>query len=215
MRITSGAFRGRALRSPSDLLHHQRVSKSGTSRHSSAIPHSSRGTLSSQHVSASITHPMGDREKLALFNAISARISLENVRVLDLFAGSGALGLEALSRGAAFVVFIDNDSRAIDAIKHNIKELGVSGKTKVLRASASAVSTASLGQFDLILVDPPYDKFTELFDEHLVGSISDHLSDSGLLALSHPTASSPNLPGLTPIFAKKYAAAHLTIYQKQ
>lgn len=86
---------------------------------------------------------------------LASRIgSFEGLRVADLYAGSGALGLEALSRGAAFVTFVENDRSAQDAIKTNAAKLGVSDRLQILGGSAQALPRSE--PFDLIFADPPY-----------------------------------------------------------
>lgn len=103
------------------------------------------------------TRPTADRVREALFNVLTARIDLQGASVLDLYAGSGALGLEALSRGAASAVFVESDHRAAAVIEKNIAALGVTGAT-VRRGTVAAVLRAgSRRPVDLVLIDPPYD----------------------------------------------------------
>lgn len=98
------------------------------------------------------TRPTADRVREALFSMLASRIgSFEGLRVADLFAGSGALGLEALSRGAAHCVFVENDRRAVNAIRANLAALGGSGE--VLPRGAEH---AALPPVDLAFLDPPY-----------------------------------------------------------
>ena len=99
------------------------------------------------------TRPTSDRAREAIFSMLASRVgSFEGLRVADLFAGSGALGLEALSRGAAFCVFVDNDRAAADAIRANIAALGASGE--LLPGGAEHVRMP--GPLDLAFLDPPY-----------------------------------------------------------
>ena len=101
------------------------------------------------------TRPTADRVREALFSMLASRIgSFEGLRVADLYAGSGALGLEALSRGAAHASFVENVRPAQDAIKANAARLGVSDRIQVLGASALALPRSE--PFDLIFADPPY-----------------------------------------------------------
>ena len=103
------------------------------------------------------TRPTADRVREALFSMLASRIgSFEGLRVADLYAGSGALGLEALSRGAAHATFVENGPRAQDAIKANAAKLGVSNRTQILSGSATALPRSE--PFDLIFADPPYAK---------------------------------------------------------
>ncbi|QKS00769.1 16S rRNA (guanine(966)-N(2))-methyltransferase RsmD [Sphingomonas sp. CL5.1] len=101
------------------------------------------------------TRPTADRTREALFSMLASRVgSFEGLAVADLFAGSGALGLEALSRGAGHCLFVEQDKAALDALRANIAKLGATG------AEVRATSVLSLAQtqqpFDLILMDPPY-----------------------------------------------------------
>jgi 16S rRNA (guanine966-N2)-methyltransferase len=101
------------------------------------------------------TRPTADRTREALFSMLASRLgSFEELAVADLFAGSGALGLEALSRGAATCLFVEQDKAALDALKTNIAKLGATG------ADVRATSVLALGPaprpLDLILMDPPY-----------------------------------------------------------
>jgi 16S rRNA (guanine(966)-N(2))-methyltransferase RsmD len=92
----------------------------------------------------------------ALFNLLAARRDFDGLRVLDLYAGSGALGLEALSRGARSAVFVDNDSRATAVIERNITALGLSGATVRRGAVAAVLAPGTDRPVDLVLADPPY-----------------------------------------------------------
>jgi 16S rRNA (guanine966-N2)-methyltransferase len=101
------------------------------------------------------TRPTADRMRETLFSMLASRLgSFEGLRVADLFAGSGALGLEALSRGAAFACFVEHDRRALGAIRANIASLGVEDRAQVLARSALTLPQAE--PFDLIFADPPY-----------------------------------------------------------
>jgi 16S rRNA (guanine966-N2)-methyltransferase len=99
------------------------------------------------------TRPTGDRVRETLFSMLASRLgTFEDLRVADLFAGSGALGFEALSRGAASATFVENDSAAVAAIKRNAARLGA----PVQIHAGSALSLPRAGPFDLVLADPPY-----------------------------------------------------------
>src|SRR3954467_407805 len=101
------------------------------------------------------TRPTADRVRETLFSMLASRLgSFEDLRVADLFAGSGALGLEALSRGAASVTFVENDSKAPALVKRNAERLGATDSIRLLGASALALPRSE--PFDLILADPPY-----------------------------------------------------------
>jgi len=102
------------------------------------------------------TRPTADRTREALFSMLVSRLgSFEGLRVADLFAGSGALGLEALSRGAGHCTFVEQDSAALDALKANVAKLGAGSRADVRAQSVMALGPAS-APFDLILLDPPY-----------------------------------------------------------
>ena len=155
------------------------------------------------------THPMGDREKLALFNMLTGRI--EGARVLDAFAGSGALGIEALSRGAKEVVFVEKSPRAVRVIKDNLAKLDLIEHTEII--ACDVLNYTPSQPFDVILADPPYDNFnlSELQELYKM------MTDDGILVLSHPEFERLKIPllnGLTPDKTRKYARACLTFYSK-
>ena len=105
--------------------------------------------------------PTADRLRESLFNILAHAYGdpLEGARVLDLFAGTGALGFEALSRGAAFVLFVDDGAEARALLRGNVEALGAGGATKVYRRDATKLGPASpMEPFSLALLDPPYGK---------------------------------------------------------
>lgn len=103
-----------------------------------------------------LTRPTADRTRETLFSMLNSRLgSLEGLSVVDLFAGSGALGLEALSRGAEFCLFVEQDRHALDAIKANIAALDARARTSVTAGSVMTLGPAKVPH-DLILLDPPY-----------------------------------------------------------
>lgn len=110
------------------------------------------------------TRPTADRARESVFNVLAHAAwssGVEGRRVLDLFAGSGALGLEAMSRGAAFALFVETDAAARGTIRDNIEALGLFGTTRIHRRDATdlGVKPAGLGEpFDLVFLDPPYGK---------------------------------------------------------
>ena len=108
------------------------------------------------------TRPTLDRVRQALFNVLEhgpAQVDFEGARVLDLFAGSGALGLEALSRGARFALFVEDQVAARAAIRRNVEALGLTGTTKIWRRDATKLGDPGrLAPFDLVFCDPPYGK---------------------------------------------------------
>jgi 16S rRNA (guanine966-N2)-methyltransferase len=105
--------------------------------------------------------PTTDRTREAVFNVLAHRFAdkLEGARVLDLFAGTGALGLEALSRGAAYGVFIEESAEGRGLIRTNVEAFGLTGRTKIFRRDATALGEAgTLSAFGLVFADPPYGK---------------------------------------------------------
>jgi 16S rRNA (guanine966-N2)-methyltransferase len=105
--------------------------------------------------SGQATRPTADRVRETLFSMLTSRLgSFDGLRVADLFAGSGALGLEALSRGAAFAAFVENDSAAASIIRRNVERLGARDQTRVLGGSALGLPASE--PFDLVFADPPY-----------------------------------------------------------
>src|SRR4051812_6925565 len=101
-----------------------------------------------------VTRPTSDRTREALFSMLASRLgTFEGLRVADLFAGTGALGLEALSRGAAHCTFVETDRKAIEALRPNAAKLGA-GERADMRAQSALPPPP--GPFDLILMDPPY-----------------------------------------------------------
>jgi 16S rRNA (guanine966-N2)-methyltransferase len=103
------------------------------------------------------TRPTTDRVRESLFNVLTARMDLQGASVLDLFAGSGALGLEAMSRGAASAVFVEFDRQAATVIGQNITGLGVAGAVVRRGSVASVLASGTHEPVDLVFADPPYD----------------------------------------------------------
>lgn len=111
------------------------------------------------------TRPTSDRVREATFNALGSMGVIDGARVLDLFAGSGALGIEALSRGAAHATFVDHDVRARQAVTANLDATGLAARATVVAGDAFAHLTSRSGDVDLVLLDPPYrfDRWDDLF----------------------------------------------------
>ncbi len=108
----------------------------------------------------SVTRPTADRVREAVFDVLGSLVSLEDASVLDLFAGSGAMGIEALSRGAGRAVFVDQDPRALATVRANLASLGLLDRAVVVRAEVvrwlHGRRPVASGPFDLALCDPPY-----------------------------------------------------------
>jgi len=103
----------------------------------------------------SATRPTSDRVREALFSVLG--VTVRDARVLDLYAGSGALGLEALSRGAASAVFVDRSQQAIKAVRANLEALGMEADVRRMEAGAAIRTASTRGEaYDLVFLDPPY-----------------------------------------------------------
>jgi 16S rRNA (guanine966-N2)-methyltransferase len=101
------------------------------------------------------TRPTTDKVREAVFNALASLGEIDEARVADIFAGTGAMGIEALSRGATHCTFVENDRRALEALAHNLETLGLGSSSTVVRGDATS---AVLGaEVTLVIADPPYD----------------------------------------------------------
>ncbi len=154
------------------------------------------------------THPMGDRIRGSLFNILGDIAGLD---VLDAFAGSGSLGLEALSRGAKSTTFIERDRIAQKVIAENITTLGVENEAKLIRGSVAQWSeTQSNKQFDLIFADPPYNDL----QLSTVFRLKNHLKPKGLMILSYPGRERvPTVNGVVVVDNRSYGDAALAFYR--
>jgi 16S rRNA (guanine966-N2)-methyltransferase len=138
------------------------------------------------------TRPTSDRAREALFNTLASSIRLDRARVLDLYAGTGAVGLEALSRGAVEAVFVESGRAALDALRRNVAAVGLPGATVVARPVGAFLGTEPGTPFDLVFADPPYD----LDDASLGGVLSAlaegaWLADEGFLVVERSVRSGP------------------------
>ena len=160
MRIISGKYKNRELKSPN----------------------------------SSATHPMGERERLAIFNMLGP---LDGKTVLDLFAGTGALGLEALSRGATSATFVENHPKTFQILKENLRDIE---NCKIIKQDVYKLDLAE--KFDLIFIDPPYDKFDlEVLD------FKKYLNKDGVMIISSPKPLNQN--------SRKYANCFITLVQNK
>ena len=107
-------------------------------------------------VPASGVRPTGDRAREALFNSLGSLLELDGARVLDLYAGSGALGLEALSRGAGEVVLVESGPKVVPVLRGNVAAVGLPGASVVVGSVPTVVARPAGQAFDLVLADPPY-----------------------------------------------------------
>jgi 16S rRNA (guanine966-N2)-methyltransferase len=174
------------------------------------------------HVPKTGIRPTMDRVKAAIFSSLADKVV--GARVLDLFAGTGALGIEALSRGAASVLFVDEDRRAIDTIERNLKKAKVEGQTRQREvfdflhgqygSHGQFASSNSLGKFDLIFADPPYEqtKSGEKFIDKLLAneSLPQLLAPNGVFVLEkRPGETVPKTHPWHLLRQKKYGATEV------
>ena len=155
------------------------------------------------------TRPTGDRVREALFNLVGP---IDGATVLDLYAGSGALGLEALSRGARRCVFAEADGAACKVIRANLETLGLTGAL-VLQRDAVAVlrdEVTAGRRHDLVLLDPPYERWPSL-ESRLGGLVPDALAESGLVVVETDARIEPELP-LDLVTTRRYGSARLSVF---
>jgi 16S rRNA (guanine966-N2)-methyltransferase len=156
------------------------------------------------------TRPTGDRAREAAFNLIGP---VDGARVLDLFAGSGAMGLEALSRGAESATFVEKDRAAAAAIERNLDKLALRGAT-VLRedaARALAAETAAARRYDLVLIDPPYRLLAGLLPM-LARYVPSLAAPDGLVVVESDAREEPELP-LPKRTSRRYGSARITVFE--
>lgn len=155
------------------------------------------------------TRPTSDRVREALFSSLESELGgFDDIRVLDLFAGSGALGIEALSRGAKSAVFVESDARAASVIKANIADLGAPGVVRRTTAERF-VSSPDVAAFDLVFVDPPYALATSRVAD-LVGSLQPAMADDVLFVVERSTRDPFTWPeGVEALRDKKYGETTL------
>jgi 16S rRNA (guanine966-N2)-methyltransferase len=156
------------------------------------------------------TRPTGDRVREAAFNLIGP---VDDMAVLDLFAGSGAMGLEALSRGAASAVFVEADREAQRTIERNVEKLDLRG-ARIVRGDARralASEVAAGRRYDLVLVDPPYRMLDSLLPT-LSTYLPSLLAEDGLVVLESPAREHPELQ-LPERTSRKYGSVRLTLFE--
>jgi 16S rRNA (guanine966-N2)-methyltransferase len=157
--------------------------------------------------------PTSDRAREAIFASLGAAVI--DARVLDLYAGSGALGLEALSRGASSCHFVERNAEALEAIRTNLETLGESAHARVERGNAMTVlqRLADAGeQFELVLVDPPYDAVPDLA-AMLTTLLPRVLSPTGSIVFETAAGAAVPVPGLVERYNRRIAAAEIVILQ--
>lgn len=156
-----------------------------------------------------VTRPTGDRVREAAFSLIGP---VEGAHVLDLFAGSGAMGLEALSRGAARCVFVEKDREACHVIERNLEKLGLTGAVVLRRGVVEALreERARDHRFELVIADPPYDDW-ERFAEPLSALVPGLLGNGALVILETGERTEPELP-LDLVMSRRYGSARISVF---
>lgn len=167
----------------------------------------------------SATRPTSDRVRESIFNILAHGIEgleLEDARVLDLFAGTGALGLEAISRGARFCQFVEESAEARGLIRKNADALGVIGQVKIWRRDATKLGPcAPQPGFDLVFADPPYGK--GLGDKALASLIEGQWLNPGAIVVLEEALASPVPPlsGLALIDTRDYGETRIRFYRQE
>jgi 16S rRNA (guanine966-N2)-methyltransferase len=156
------------------------------------------------------TRPTSDRVRENVFNIVAPWV--EGGRVLDLYAGSGAMGLEALSRGAEAAVFMESDPEAVRAIERNLDKLGLTGARVVRHDVVMGLGQeAGAGRkYDLVLADPPY---TMTDYDSLSRYLPRVLADDGLLVFETAARNEPDVPGLAVRTSRKYGSTRVTVFE--
>jgi 16S rRNA (guanine966-N2)-methyltransferase len=160
------------------------------------------------------TRPTADRVREAAFNLLGPGAA-EDANVLDLFAGSGAMGLEALSRGAAHATFVESDREACRTINRNLDKLALENATVLCQDALSALrADARAGtRYDLVLLDPPYRRFSSL-QNAMIRHLPDILTPGGTLLVETGADEEPELP-LSKRTTRRYGAARLTLFDAE
>lgn len=155
------------------------------------------------------THPMSDKMRGALFNVLG---DINGLSVLDTFAGSGALSLEAISRGAKQAVAVDADKSAQKTIADNVAALKLDKQVQVIRAKVSAWLSTTDESFDIVLCDPPYDEVKP----QLLEELANRSKQDGIVVLSLPPDACITLPDRYELLTRKdYGDASLRFYRKK
>ena len=159
------------------------------------------------------TRPTTDRVRENMFNVLQNRLEFSDIRVLDLFAGSGALGIEAISRGAAFCFFVEQTAKACKAIQTNLNAFGLENCAKIKRSDATKLGTPGLMElFDLVFADPPY---SGGFGEKAAKSLVEQgwLTKNAVFVLEESRKSMPHsLPGFDAPDIRSYGDTSIGIF---
>jgi 16S rRNA (guanine966-N2)-methyltransferase len=183
MRIIAGRFRGRALAS---------VGKGDSAAH---------------------LRPTTDRVRESLFNVLAHRLDLSDIRILDLFAGTGAFGLEALSRGASHATFVDDGRIAGRLIRKNIDLTNTHKVTSLIKRDATRLGPCSGDPYDLVFLDPPYGK--ALGQKALESALRGGWIAPGALIVWEENTAMPAPDGFQSIDVRKYGDTYITLMQRQ
>lgn len=155
------------------------------------------------------THPMSEKARGALFNALG---DIEGLGVLDAFAGSGAIAIEAISRGALEAVAVERDAAAIRTIRENVRSLKLEDQVRIAGQGVTSWSQTHTGErFAIVIADPPYDAI------HLpsLEALLEHVEESGLFVLSWPgNAAVPAFGGFSEVKSKNLGDIQLVFYRK-
>ena len=160
----------------------------------------------------SATRPTSDRTREALFSALAARGVLEGARVLDLYAGSGALGVEAVSRGAAGATLVDQDRGAVAAMRRTVADLRLT-TVRIQARAVHAYLSGAASEHDLVFLDPPYDLADETLGEVLAALAAGWLAPEAVVVVERSTRSpEPTWPGgLDPAWSRTYGETALWV----
>ncbi|MGH3111260.1 MAG: 16S rRNA (guanine(966)-N(2))-methyltransferase RsmD [Gaiellaceae bacterium] len=158
-----------------------------------------------------VTRPTGDRVREAVFSIVGP---IEGARVLDLFAGSGAMGLEALSRGAASAVFVEQDREACRVIQRNLEKLRLTGADVRCQEALGALreERARRRRYGLVLVDAPYEEW-ERHEAALAELLPDLLEENGLVVVETAARTEPRLL-LDLVTTRRYGSARITVFSR-
>ncbi len=156
------------------------------------------------------TRPTTDKVREAVFNALGSLSAIEDARVVDLYAGSGALGIEALSRGAAHCTFIESDRKAVAAIKANIEHLGVEPISTVVAGDVFA-NLARTSDADVVLADPPYE-FSQW--QELLDAVAKKCDNPDVVMVVESDKPLENIEGWDITRSKRYGGTWVTFLQR-
>lgn len=154
--------------------------------------------------------PTSDRVKEAIFSSI--QFDIEGRQILDLFAGSGQLGIEALSRGAESAVFVDADKNSLAVTEKNVKLTGFEKQSKLVRSDCFSFLASNFNKFDIAFLDPPYK--AGILEKVLIKT-SENMSDYGIIVCEHPTdvVLPQNVGKFVVVKSTKYGKIMVTVYR--